>query len=346
MRRMALGCLAIALCFMAPLMAEAAKKKMQPPLPKPKPAEIASPEPSQVTMPEDGGPEVAVPEPEPNENPFEKATSAIVIPREKPAELRGAEAETPAMVTPDLSAPEIESTEPETSEPKVRTAIVIPRAKPAELQKSEPTPESKPGAVEGEDEEKPDPGADFATCRKELMELGAKFKVPDLPAADMARCTVRNPVQITAIGSASGEVDFPGEPILNCIFAKRFTSWVSDIAAPVVKAQTGETLAAISTGPGYECRGRNGDSSGKISEHAFGNAIDIASFKLKSKESMPVSNVALTQNVESRWLMALRISACGYFTTVLGPGSNAAHAEHYHFDLGLHGKSGNYKICE
>ena len=44
--------------------------------------------------------------------------------------------------------------------------------------------------------------------------------------------------------------------------------------------------------------------------------------------------------------MALRISACGYFTTVLGPGANAAHAEHYHFDLGLHGKSGNYRICE
>ena len=166
-----------------------------------------------------------------------------------------------------------------------------------------------------------------------------------MPAAS-GRCKVPNPVQITKITSPSGRIDFPGEPILNCIFAKQFTTWVSDIAGPVVKEQTGEALAAISTGPGYECRGRNGDSSGKISEHAFGNAVDIASFKLASKESMPVANVAKTGNVESRWLMALRISACGYFTTVLGPGSNAAHAEHYHFDLGLHGKSGNYQICE
>jgi hypothetical protein len=44
--------------------------------------------------------------------------------------------------------------------------------------------------------------------------------------------------------------------------------------------------------------------------------------------------------------MVLRTTACGYFTTVLGPGSNLAHATHYHFDLGVHGKSGNYRICE
>jgi hypothetical protein len=166
-----------------------------------------------------------------------------------------------------------------------------------------------------------------------------------MPSAD-GNCKVANPVQITTIYSSTGRINFPAEPVLNCIFAKQFTTWVSDIAGPVVKAETGEALAAISTGPGYECRGRNGDGSGKISEHAFGNAVDITSFRLKSRESMPVANVTRTGNVESKWLMALRVSACGYFTTVLGPGSNAAHAEHYHFDLGLHGRSGNYKICE
>lgn len=402
MRRMALQGLAIAVCFLTPLMAAEAAKKMRPPLPKPKPIELVTPEPSQVPIPETPTPEIATREPEANEAEPESATfvsgiviprakpaelrepeaqtpvltapdlsapevessepeaseaepesvtfvSGIVIPRAKPAELREPEAQTPAMTTPDLSAPEIESSEPEASA-EVRTAIVIPRAKPAELQKSEPRPEAKaqprPDAAEGQDDEKPDPGEEFATCRNQLAQLGAKFKVPDLPAAEMSKCTVRNPVQITAITSSTGEVDFPGEPILNCVFAEKFTTWVADIAGPVVRAQTGDTLAAISTGPGYECRGRNGDNSGKISEHAFGNAIDIASFKLKSKALMPVANVAKADNDESRWLMALRISACGYFTTVLGPGANAAHAEHYHFDLGLHGKSGNYKICE
>jgi hypothetical protein len=253
----------------------------------------------------------------------------------------------------EIAAPEPEPPEPEPSEAEpdkeARPATVIPREKPAQLQKSEPEvspkPEPKPDAAEAEEDDKPDPGEDFVMCRQELAALGAKFTVPEMPAAE-GKCKVPNPVQISAIASPEGEVDFPGGPILNCIFAKRFTSWVSDIAGPVVEAQTGEALAAIATGPGYECRSRNGDATGKISEHAFGNAIDIASFKLASKESFSVANVIKTGNVESRWLMALRISACGYFTTVLGPGSNAAHAEHYHFDLGLHGRSGNYRICE
>ena len=45
-------------------------------------------------------------------------------------------------------------------------------------------------------------------------------------------------------------------------------------------------------------------------------------------------------------LKGLRGSACGYFTTVLGPGANAAHETHFHFDAGKHGRSENYRICE
>jgi hypothetical protein len=45
-------------------------------------------------------------------------------------------------------------------------------------------------------------------------------------------------------------------------------------------------------------------------------------------------------------LHGLRLSACGYFTTVLGPGANEAHKTHFHFDMGAHGSSGNYRICE
>jgi hypothetical protein len=272
------------------------------------------------------------------------------LPKPKPA----------AIVVPDASAPEAEAPQPDPSETAVpeagslatqsaetRPAIVIPREKPPQLRhpapQAAPAPAPKPDAAQGE--EKPSPGEDFAICRKELAELGAKFTVPEMPAAE-GKCRVPNPVRISAIGAPVGEVDFPDGPILNCIFAKQFTTWIADIAAPAVVARTGEALAAVATGPGYQCRGRYGDGTAKISEHAFGNAIDIVSFKLASKESIPVSHVTRTGNVESRWLMALRVSACGYFTTVLGPGSNAAHAEHYHFDLGLHGKSGKYRICE
>jgi hypothetical protein len=36
---------------------------------------------------------------------------------------------------------------------------------------------------------------------------------------------------------------------------------------------------------------------------------------------------------EAKFLDALRKAACGPFKTVLGPGSDADHALHFHFDL-------------
>lgn len=300
MRRIAVLGLIIPLML---LEAQAAEK-IRPPLPKPKPGQMASP-PAQAVEPEAAEPEAA------------KNKTTPVLPREKPAQAQQPASENPFV--PQSGA------KPEEAKPEKE-------ARPEE----EATPE---------EEAKPEPGEEMAACREQLAQLGATFTVPDMPAAE-GQCKVVNPVRISAIATPAGTVDFPGEPTLNCIFAKQFTSWVADIAAPVVKAHTGEALAAISTGPGYECRNRNGDTTTKLSEHALGNAVDIASFNLPGKKNLPVSNVTKAENAESRWLMALRISACGYFTTVLGPGSNEAHAEHYHFDLGLHGKSGNYRICE
>jgi hypothetical protein len=227
-----------------------------------------------------------------------------------------------------------------------KPAPPLPRPKPKEEAKpdKESAKQEQPPVAE-QPEAKPDPGVEMALCRDELKAQGVSFTVAEIPATDKA-CTVNNPVSIAEIATPEGSVALPEKPILNCVFAKRFSSWVSDIAAPVVMAHAGSPLSSLATGPGYQCRGRNGDSTSKISEHAFGNAIDIAAFRLANKKSVPVNAQSLGDKESGRWMTALRISGCGYFTTVLGPGANAAHAEHFHFDLGIHGKSGNYRICE
>jgi hypothetical protein len=76
------------------------------------------------------------------------------------------------------------------------------------------------------------------------------------------------------------------------------------------------------------------------------NAVDILALGLADKRQIGISAVANELNPDHRLLVALRLTACGYFTTVLGPGANTAHANHYHLDLGVHGTSGNYRICE
>jgi hypothetical protein len=181
-------------------------------------------------------------------------------------------------------------------------------------------------------------------CRAELLERQVEFTVPDHVEVT-GQCAVANPVLVKSVATRGGRVKLPEEPLLNCAFARKFTAWLSDIAASVVSEMAPARLQSLSTGPGYECRNRNGDSSGKISEHAFGNAIDISGITLVNRIRIEIPDVADPAAVHHRLLMALRLSACGYFTTVLGPGFNAAHASHYHFDLGQHGKSGRYRIC-
>jgi hypothetical protein len=260
-------------------------------------------------------------------------------------------------------------TKPKPVREVVKPAPVKPRGKPELLAEAKPVepmptkPEPKPPEPEPKPEPKvamaipakplpgtggmghPPPEGNGTACRAELMAMGADIEIaPETVAA--TACTVANPVALKSLRTPDGIVSFPGRPVLACPFAKQFATWVADIAAPVVAAHADARLAAFSTGPGFECRGRNGDSSAKMSEHASGNAIDIDALVLADKKRIAIAAVANPADPAHRALMALRVSACGYFTTVLGPGSNAAHATHYHFDLGIHGKSGNYRICE
>jgi hypothetical protein len=86
--------------------------------------------------------------------------------------------------------------------------------------------------------------------------------------------------------------------------------------------------------------GRAGDEIGALpSEHAKGDAIDVVSFVLADKRRVTVK--ALGPLVG-----ALRMTACGYFTTVLGPGADPEHETHLHLDMLMHGGSANYRICE
>ena len=123
-------------------------------------------------------------------------------------------------------------------------------------------------------------------------------------------------------------------------------SWVKERGQPAARDNAGSAIAKLYTGPGYQCRGRNGDGSGKLSEHGYGNAVDITLFKLESGRTVNVSEALNPVSPDYAVLKTMRATACEQFSTVLGPGSNAAHAEHFHFDNGLHGKSGTYRICE
>jgi hypothetical protein len=167
--------------------------------------------------------------------------------------------------------------------------------------------------------------AEEIACRSKLTKLGVVFEEqPQI--ADASGCSVEWPVSVSTL---SMEVELAPAAVMNCATAQRAAEFVRDEIAPKASAILGSPLVSIRQDSAYVCRPRNGTS--KLSEHAFGNALDIGAFTLKDGRTVVVGSVAKRE--EGEFMLAVRLAACGPFTTVLGPGSDADHASHFHFDL-------------
>jgi hypothetical protein len=70
-----------------------------------------------------------------------------------------------------------------------------------------------------------------------------------------------------------------------------------------------------------------------ISEHAFGNALDIAGFVLADGRKVMVKTGWKGRPEEAGFLHDVQGAACNVFTTVLAPGYNVCHYDHIHVDL-------------
>jgi Extensin-like protein C-terminus len=123
---------------------------------------------------------------------------------------------------------------------------------------------------------------------------------------------------------------------------------VSETVQPAARARFGEELAEITAMGAYSCRTMNNQPGGRISEHAFGNAIDIGGFRLASGREISIRRDWWRGDEQTRaFLQDVHSGACGHFTTVLGPGSNIFHYNHIHLDLAMHGNTsfGPRRIC-
>lgn len=180
-------------------------------------------------------------------------------------------------------------------------------------------------------------------CLAALAKLGTSFAPVPQPSSS-ASCQIQTPVQLHSIASKSGSVKLPDQPTVNCAFALRLSSWVDQRVQDLAQKEAGSSVTAMGTGPGFDCRGRNGDFSVKMSEHAQGDAVDIGYMTLANKGQILVKDSLDTQSPHFAFLRDVRAAACVDFATVLGPGANAAHVAHFHIDLEQ--RRGGFRLCE
>jgi hypothetical protein len=102
---------------------------------------------------------------------------------------------------------------------------------------------------------------------------------------------------------------------------------------PAAQKWFGQPVVEIKQISAYSCRGMNGQRGAPISEHAFGNALDIASFTLADGRRVTVKDGWRGEPEEQGFLRDVHAAACEQFSTVLAPGSNRFHYDHIHVDL-------------
>lgn len=225
--------------------------------------------------------------------------------------------------------------------------VPVPRPKPQLDKTAKDTPDADAKtaqeAVAPPPPKQTVPTFDLAIARKceaALRSLGAKFSVGK-PLQGDGICGWQRPLKLQTVGK---QVRVTGDPQVRCEVALALARWSKQVVKPTAKLHLQSDLSKILISTSYQCRRRNNAATGKVSEHGFANGVDVMGFALQDGRKVMIAARAGSVEPERAFQAAVRGGSCAYFTTVLGPTTNAAHASHLHLDLAI--RRGGYRLCQ
>jgi hypothetical protein len=131
---------------------------------------------------------------------------------------------------------------------------------------------------------------------------------------------------------------------LSCPMVSSTDEWLGQDVQAAAMTWFGQPVIELVTFGSFSCRPMNHRVGARLSEHSFANALDVKAFKFADGRTVSVASGWRGAPEEQGFLRETLHSACNRFTTVLGPGSDALHYDHFHLDLARHG-SGNRRVC-
>lgn len=168
------------------------------------------------------------------------------------------------------------------------------------------------------------------SCRTQLKQLGVVFQDRE-PINDGGVCRIDHPLKVS--GFASGRIKLKPAATLNCQMTLAFARWVKGDLTPSTRLRYLSGVNTIHQASSYSCRTMSSQRGRAMSEHSKGNALDIAKVTLNNGKDIKVQKPGLFSFRQRGLLNTVRSDACDYFTTVLGPGYDRFHRDHFHFDL-------------
>lgn len=142
-------------------------------------------------------------------------------------------------------------------------------------------------------------------------------------------CGIYNAALLTQSGVSYGE-----DITLSCSASVALAIWQQHDLQPLAEQIFGQRVIRVHHYGTYSCRNINNSSTGRRSQHAYANAIDIAGFRLADGSEISILNDWGESTDKGIFLAAIHRSACQRFSTVLGPNYNNLHRDHFHFDQG------------
>jgi hypothetical protein len=152
------------------------------------------------------------------------------------------------------------------------------------------------------------------------------------------------PARAPRVTGSVGPVEVKPAATLACPIVSALDRWIAEAVQPAAERWFHQPVVEIKQISAYSCRGMNGNPNAHISEHAFGNALDIAAFILADGRKVVVQYGWNGKPEEAGFLHDVQAAACEQFTTVLAPGANVYHYNHIHVDLMR--RSSGRRICQ
>nr|WP_156408883.1 extensin family protein [Rhizobium sp. Root708] len=262
------------------------------------------------------------------------------VPQQKPGET----AETPPATSvpkpePKPATPDAQPATPETAAPdnvpKDDTKGDTPPEKQGPKLPSQQSLEEQHLTIAAESD------AEHSECIKELQSLGVVFK--DLPRIDDGNgCGIDKPIKVSEVLPG---IKLKPDGVFRCPVALALAHWLKEsvIPAAAVAAKDQGAIVSVNQASSYICRLRNSAETGKISEHARGNAVDVASFSFEKGDDIAVQPRREDSTLVGAFQRTVSAAGCLYFMTVLDPESDAAHETHFHLDVLQ--RKGGYRYC-
>jgi hypothetical protein len=184
--------------------------------------------------------------------------------------------------------------------------------------------------------------AESACLASRQVQLSSYVSLRDKPIDGPGTCGMEKPLRVAAF--ANGGIGLTSSATLACPVVATTDKWLAEVVQPAAMNVLGAQVIEMRAGS-YSCRAmNNGTGTSRTSEHAYGNAVDVFSFRLNDGRNITVKDGWRGSPEEQNFLREVFVGACEHFSTVLGPGADLFHYDHFHIDLARHSKGRH--ICK